>query len=208
MLHQLNFGLLNRLCFGKPKPVAHSEHMGIHGDRRHTESIGQDYVCSLPTNSRKRFKRISVGRHFAAVFLCKFFACCNNILRFSIEESAGFDVNGQLIRRHFRHDCRIGVITEQCRGAFIDLLVRALRGENGRNQKLKRIGKVQFRLCVRIGFGKNPQYLSVPFFSAHFFIIHLSLFRFICQRLPPPIIFMSWLISIPPLDIFCMLISI
>ena len=149
---QLFLGLFHILRVGKPDAVAHAKHMRVHRDRGDAKGVASDHVCGLFAHARQGLEGFDARGHFAAILGNEDARGLENVPSFGVEKAAAFDVGKERFLRHGGNRLRrVGNGEELCR-AFVHHHVRALRGEDGCNQQLKRRREVQrgFRVWIRL----------------------------------------------------------
>ena len=151
-LHQILLDFIRPFLFREIQTAGQSLYVRVHHD-----SIGfavgdtEDNVCGLSRDPGQFQQIVHRVGYFAAVFVRDHPARRLDALGFIAEEAAGVDHGFQFFRSGVGELPGSPVFLEQCRSDGIDHLVRALSGQDRRNQQLKRVFVIQRAFCVRIG---------------------------------------------------------
>ena len=112
--------------------------MRIHGDRVPVKGDGIDDVRRLSAHARKRTQLFQRGRDLAAEFFQNVARGGQDMLRLVMIETAGIDIFLQLLLRKREHALRRVIALKQHARHLVDALVRALRGQDDRDEQLVR----------------------------------------------------------------------
>ncbi len=132
-----------------------AEHMRIDGNRGHAEGHVHDHVCGLAANAWQGFERVAVVWNFGAMVFDQAFRECDDVLRFTPEETDRLDVFDQSCFSKLYHLGRGGDGLEQFRGRFVDALVGGLGRQNYGHEQRVRVDVFEFALGCGVGFGQN-----------------------------------------------------
>ena len=126
--------------------------MGVHRDGRDAKGVAGDHVRGLSSYARQGLECFNACGPLAAILGNEDARCFENMPPFCVVKTTTFDVGEELFLRHGGNLLRCVGDGEQLRRALIHHHVRALRGEDGCHQQLKRRREIQRGFCVWIRF--------------------------------------------------------
>jgi hypothetical protein len=141
---QLLLDFLGVVGFRDAYPVRHTEDVPIDGKAGHAERVPKDDVRRLAADAWQRDEGVHRAGDLAAVTLHERRGHARQGSRFRAEEPRRLDLRLELRRRRPGERPRVGVAAEERRRDLVDPFVRALRGENRRDEQLVRVREVQF----------------------------------------------------------------
>ena len=125
--------------------------------RRH-----QHHTRGLSAHAGQLHQLLARIGHAAGVLLDQRARRGDDVLRLVVVQAAFANQGLQLFGRELRHRERVRIHRKQPRGHEIDALIRALRGQDGRNQRLERIGEIQLRPRLGIQLRQRIHNLRRP----------------------------------------------
>lgn len=128
------------------------------------EGISENDVRGFASDSGESGQFFHRAWDFAAMVFQKRLATRLNVFRFVAEESDSPDVVLQFFRRRVCETFRVAIFSEKIFRDDVDLFVRALRRQDGRDEQLKWIGKIQFAMRIRVGFSQTRDNVRGAFF--------------------------------------------
>jgi hypothetical protein len=158
------FGIL-----GQIEAAGKAEYVGIHYDAGcNSVSRAQHYVGGFARDAREREQFFHRFRHLPAEIFQDLSAGAHDGFRFVTEKTCGANGRFQFCGIGEGEVFRSGISRKKYSGHLIDAHVGALRGEDGRNQQLKRILVYQRAGRFGVGFiqfvedGADPARVSAP----------------------------------------------
>ena len=114
------------------------------------ERISKYHIRCFAPDAGERVQLVHRARHFAAKLFDQRGATGLNVLRFVTEKTGGLHCGFNISQWGYGEIFGAAIFFKQLGGDDIHALVRALRGENCRDEQLQRIGKIQFAVRRRI----------------------------------------------------------
>ena len=140
------------------QPARHPVHVGVHHDSvRDSVAHAQDHVRGLPRHSRKREQVLHPRWDLPLVRLHDAARGAAERAGLVVEEAGGADQLLHLLHAGIPERRGIGKAREESRRHLVHPLVRALRGEDGRDEELERI--VVTERAGRVGI-RGPEALD------------------------------------------------
>ncbi len=130
--------------------MSDAEHVRVDRDRGFFKCHTHDDVCGFPPHAGQRLERFAIAWNLAIVLFDETARGADDVARLHAEKTGRLydllDVFLFCVCKLLR--CRI--LFEKRRGHHVDARVRRLRGENYRDEQLKRIFVIQRSFRVRI----------------------------------------------------------
>ena len=164
---------------GKPKPLGKPFTMSIDNNPGSTKGMAKNDVRGLPPHTRKSGQGVHRRRDLAAEFFDELACAFLQRLGLGAEKSQCPNNLLDVLSGSLGEAFGVGITAEQFRGDSIDGGVRALGGENHRDQQLEGVALIERHLEFRIdprqarGDGVSPR----PFFGKPF-SLPLAVFGF------------------------------
>ena len=148
---QGEFDFLRRLLFRQTEPRGQTRDVRVHDDAViEAEGVPQNDICRLAAHAGERDEFRHLVRDCAAVFFDERTTGRLNVLRLVPVKADAPDVGHELVGIPLRVVRRRAVLLEQFRRDEVDLFVGALRRQNGGDEQLQRVGKIQLAVGVRV----------------------------------------------------------
>ena len=158
-LQQLLLDLLRRRLRREPRPVRHTKHMRIHGNRRLAKRLVQHHARRLVAHPRQRHQILPRARRLAPMLLKDDLRQRDHILRLAPPQPDRLDVAGDAFlaeRHHLRR--RIGHLEQFLRRLVHRHIGRLRRKRHGDHERIG-IGVDQLRLRIGPVLGQSPEQL-------------------------------------------------
>ena len=143
----------------QPRDVRVHDHAGVE-----VEGVAENDIRRLAPDAGERREFVHGARHFAAEFFHQRNAAGLDVFGLVVEKAGRLDGLLQFHPRRLRIIRRRTVFFEQFPRHQIDAFVRALRGENGGDEQLERIGKIQFAVRRRVSLPERADDFHCAFF--------------------------------------------
>lgn len=137
------------------KTSAQSSKVRVYRNAWYTKGMAQHHVGGLATYSWKQYQLIQCSWYLSLEVGDDLHSQSFDAFGFGSEESGGVNHGLEVMEVGSRECFDVWVPREKCRGHSIYPLVRALGRQDGRHQKLKWIGKVEFAMNVWIARAKD-----------------------------------------------------
>lgn len=148
---EIAFDRLGRSVFGQSQPLREPRDMRVHDYARgDAESVAEYHVCSFSSDTAEGKQIVHSLRDAAAVFVDDSAARGLDVFGFIAEKARGMDVSFELFLGNAEVIGGAAVFAEKVGGYDVYTLVRALRRQNCRDQKLERGSVIQGAMGVRI----------------------------------------------------------
>lgn len=148
---EVGFDAIGLLVGAQAEPLRQSPHVCIHADAGDTECITAQDVRSFAADAGQGEEGVEVVRH-AAIEVCdQFGAAGANGASFLAKEAGGAYPRLEFFLRDGGEVARGRKTAEEGWGDFVDLGVGALRGENERDEQVKRRVEVEREAGLRVG---------------------------------------------------------
>lgn len=177
-LHQVELDLLRVIALRQSKSLRYTSHVSVHHNARvDPVRSSQDAVGSLATNAAELHEILHRLWNLPILLFRDRLAASDNALRFASEESCRSDLLFELLLVGVREILRSPVFLEERGSDHVHPDIRALRRENRRNQKLKRVGEIERDLGIGVRFmEKRDDFLrAIQQLLGGFFLCHIGL---------------------------------
>jgi len=151
--------LSGRRPLRQPQTVRHAKNVRIDRERSFFECNRHHDVCRLPADAVERFQIVALARHLAAETLDQIARRANDMLGLHAIEPARFDDPFDVGETGFCQLVGRWIGREQRGGREIHARIRALCGENHRDEQLERIVVLKRRDGRRIRAFEDRQLL-------------------------------------------------
>ena len=150
---------------GESQPKGEAFDVGIDDDPGGDVERGTDHdVRRFPADPRQLGQGVKIGGNFAAVILDKGLRHAEQILGLGAKEAGRADDRLKFARLNFGKGLGIGTSREKRGSDHIYALIGALRGEDGGDEELERMMKIE----AATGVGIKPFQLGDDFLGASF----------------------------------------
>ena len=159
--------LLDRLAWAELPALREAMDVGIHRESRHAESLCHDDGGGLMPDARQLFEFLERAGHLAPMLRHEHLTQPDEGLGFLWSEPQLADQRQDPRLGHGRHLRGRAGLGEECRGDFVDLLVRALGRKHHRDQERIGIRVVQRDRRRRVELRELPPRLIGSFLLGH-----------------------------------------
>ena len=148
---QIEFELYRIAVFGQLQPAGEPDHVCVAGNGGDPESVAQHDIGGLSADARQRQELLHGGRDLAAEVIDDLAARALEVDGLVVIEAAGSDVLLDLLQVRRGPIGRGPVLLEQVFRDQVDPDIRALGGEDRRDQQFQRIREMQRDGGVGVG---------------------------------------------------------